>query len=321
MSGQIPAGDVRITANINSDLHLKLKIRAAEQRTTVGEIIEQWIEKDSGEMQQFMQTQVMLITPEIAAQFLAKNKLNRPLNLRRVGILVEAIKRGEWCLNGDAIRFNEHGDLIDGQHRLTAIVVSGLPIQTLVVYGLSSSAFKTIDTGSPRTAADLLSVAGEKHYSTLAAGARVCFTFEQCGNPYDTGKSNAPTHQQLMAWIDKNPSIRDVVHDVSLMRYVKLRIPPSAAVFCKFHFDKKDKTSSDAFFSSLESGIGLSDGSAVLALRNRLDFDSNSIATINTHYKCAIVFKAFKAFRFGHKVKMLRVRIDGDAPEKDLFSL
>ena len=50
-SGQIPAGDVRLTPNIRGDLHLKLKIRAAEQRTTVGELIEQWIEKDSGAIQ------------------------------------------------------------------------------------------------------------------------------------------------------------------------------------------------------------------------------------------------------------------------------
>lgn len=43
-SGQIPEGDVRLTANIRADLHLKLKIRAAQERTTVGELIEQWIE-------------------------------------------------------------------------------------------------------------------------------------------------------------------------------------------------------------------------------------------------------------------------------------
>ena len=42
---------MRLTANIRGDLHLKLKIRAAEQRTTVGELIEQWIEKDSGAIQ------------------------------------------------------------------------------------------------------------------------------------------------------------------------------------------------------------------------------------------------------------------------------
>lgn len=43
-SGQIPTGDVRLTANISSDLHLALKIRAARERTTMGELIEQWVE-------------------------------------------------------------------------------------------------------------------------------------------------------------------------------------------------------------------------------------------------------------------------------------
>lgn len=43
-SGQLPAGDVRLTANIRADLHLKLKIRAAQERTTMGELIEAWIE-------------------------------------------------------------------------------------------------------------------------------------------------------------------------------------------------------------------------------------------------------------------------------------
>ena len=43
-SGQVPDGDVRLTVNIREDLHQRLKIRAVEQRTTVGELIEEWIE-------------------------------------------------------------------------------------------------------------------------------------------------------------------------------------------------------------------------------------------------------------------------------------
>ena len=43
-SGLVPEGDVRLTANIRGDLHLKLKIRAAQERTTVGELIEQWVQ-------------------------------------------------------------------------------------------------------------------------------------------------------------------------------------------------------------------------------------------------------------------------------------
>lgn len=42
-SGLIPEGDVRLTANIAAELHTRLKIRAALERTTVGELIEEWI--------------------------------------------------------------------------------------------------------------------------------------------------------------------------------------------------------------------------------------------------------------------------------------
>ena len=44
-SGMVPEGDVRLTANIRGDLHLKLKIEAAQRRTTIGELIEELIEK------------------------------------------------------------------------------------------------------------------------------------------------------------------------------------------------------------------------------------------------------------------------------------
>ena len=45
LSGQVPADDVRLTANIKEELHLKLKIAAANRRTTVGELIEELVAK------------------------------------------------------------------------------------------------------------------------------------------------------------------------------------------------------------------------------------------------------------------------------------
>ena len=44
-SGKVPDNDVRLTANIRGDLHLKLKIAAAKRRTTIGELIEELISK------------------------------------------------------------------------------------------------------------------------------------------------------------------------------------------------------------------------------------------------------------------------------------
>jgi hypothetical protein len=42
--GPVPDGDVRLTANIREDLHMKLKIVAATRRTTIGELIEELVE-------------------------------------------------------------------------------------------------------------------------------------------------------------------------------------------------------------------------------------------------------------------------------------
>lgn len=45
VSGLVPEGDVRLTANIRQDLHLKLKLKAAHERNTIGEIIESLVER------------------------------------------------------------------------------------------------------------------------------------------------------------------------------------------------------------------------------------------------------------------------------------
>lgn len=45
VSGLVPEGDVRLTANISEEHHIKLKVAAATQRTTIGELIERLIDK------------------------------------------------------------------------------------------------------------------------------------------------------------------------------------------------------------------------------------------------------------------------------------
>lgn len=43
-SGMVPAGDVRLTVNVRDDIHQRLKIRAVQEKTTVGDMIEAWVE-------------------------------------------------------------------------------------------------------------------------------------------------------------------------------------------------------------------------------------------------------------------------------------
>ena len=64
------------------------------------------------------------------------------------------------------------GKLLDGQHRLHAVIEAGLPIQSVVVYGMDDEAFRTMDTGKARTGGDTLSVTGVGNHNHIAAAIR-----------------------------------------------------------------------------------------------------------------------------------------------------
>jgi len=112
------------------------------------------------------------ITPEKAKAMLAANTGNRKLRENHVAALARDIAAGNWQLNGDAIRFNCDGTLIDGQHRLAAVVKSSTPIQSLVVEGIDIGAKATIDTGAKRSAGDYFGFNGIKDPYGVASACR-----------------------------------------------------------------------------------------------------------------------------------------------------
>lgn len=127
------------------------------------------------------------VTPAIAAEWLMHNGSNRRLDERRVKVYENIIREGLWKVNGDAIRFDMEGNLIDGQHRLQAIVKSGQSVQTFVIRGLEKESFATIDNGKSRTAADVFYINGVKN-STIIPG--ILKTYEELKLGHRDTKSN-----------------------------------------------------------------------------------------------------------------------------------
>lgn len=80
----------------------------------------------------------MLITPEWAKDILDNhNTHNRHLSQKRVDAYVEAMLQGKWIpYTNDDITFDENGILTNGQHRLHAIVKSGISQKFHVKYGV-----------------------------------------------------------------------------------------------------------------------------------------------------------------------------------------
>lgn len=269
-----------------------------------------------------MKVEEKLIGPSEAREMLSANTHNRPLNKRSVMQLANAIKRGEWEENGDAIRFSETGVLLDGQHRLAAIAESGESVKTLVVSGLKDSAFDVIDRGKSRTVGHVLAIRGEKNYNALASVARLLFLYKETGNPFHGNPDLVPTARQIEQLIDDNPGARDAVADVMNQQFVRRYMTPRIGGFCLYAFrNSRLSNFADDFFYRIETGMARFEGDPVILLRDRLMEDRASKEKMSDRYKTALIFKAFKKFSSGDKVKFLRVRTGGENAEKDLYKI
>lgn len=94
------------------------------------------------------------VTPTMASQWLERNVGNRHLRGAASADLAAAMLRGEWQTTHQGVAFSKSGKLIDGQHRLEAIVKAKVDIELLVVTGLEEEAFSVIDVHIKRTLAD-----------------------------------------------------------------------------------------------------------------------------------------------------------------------
>lgn len=107
---------------------------------------------------------------------LSFNTKNRSICRSEVQKHAREMREGRWMLNGQTVKFTGDsllalGRLLDGQHRLMAIVMSGVAVPMLVAYGVPEESYGTIDFGRRRTAGDILCANGEKNWIVLGPAA------------------------------------------------------------------------------------------------------------------------------------------------------
>ena len=117
------------------------------------------------------------ITPETAAEWLKLNVRNRKPRPRQIEILRREMAGGAWQFTHQGIAFGEAEPesgitpLLDGQHRLHAIVASGATLNDQIIFrNLPHKAQEATDMGQARSTAENLHLFdGEKNASTLCA--------------------------------------------------------------------------------------------------------------------------------------------------------
>ena len=106
-----------------------------------------------------------LVTPDVAAKLLENKAPNRNLSSAIVKKYASAMLANEWYEAGDPVRINIYGQLMDGQHRLAAIIESGCSIELLIVEGVQPDAMMVLDSGRKRSLRDVLAIKCEERTS------------------------------------------------------------------------------------------------------------------------------------------------------------
>ena len=106
-----------------------------------------------------MYGRVEMVTPEKAEKWLSNMIHNRNISRDAIVKYTNDIKNGMWQISGQGIIFNEDGQLVDGQHRLAAIVKTGVSVPLFVIYGAPKST-SIHDMCRKRTVSNSLKMAG-----------------------------------------------------------------------------------------------------------------------------------------------------------------
>lgn len=229
--------------------------------------INQSLANATGVLHSMLQTSVELITPELAQKYLALNiDHNRSVNLRRVREYSRQMQTGQWQLAA-AISFNNQGRLIDGQHRLNAIIHSGVSCHFVVVRGYPKDAVSCFDLGQKRNVVNIASIKGLRASNCILAIAK-CMLIPRCGTSY----ANTASPHEALAVFERYQESIEFAYSGSTKNHGAVRSGPIRGAIARAHAWGENHQRLTEFLTVLNSGYPVSSDashdSAAIALRN-----------------------------------------------------
>lgn len=254
------------------------------------------------------------VHPDAARALLEINTKNRVLAQRRVEVLVRALHENRWKLINNGIGVDTNGDLVDGQHRLTAVVLADTAAEFYLTTGLAPEVRSVIDIGKARSFADTLAVQGYgRGRSNEAAAVQLLYRYENDLLQVQSSGGLPVPHDVLLKFfssLEQDVLLRASSDATSASRNVR-GFNRSALTALLYLTYLRDPFEGAAFAERLKTGEHLRSGDPELTLRNkvgRMERERNS-------WHFVIYLKAWNARRDGRKVQVLDFRSTESMPE------
>lgn len=260
-----------------------------------------------------IEAKVMSVTPEMAKDLLSpkKNSHNRRLQDRTVKLYARNIETGDWALNGEAIKIAEDGTLLDGQHRLAAVALTGKTVPMLVITGLPLQAQETMDLGRKRNANDSFMLRGERHTTALSAITRRVVLWER----NDRGFREPVSFAELSALLEKYPEIRRSAEEAVRVHSMFKFLPISALGTAHHLMSRVAADEVPWFFQRIADGAELTTGDPVLVLRNRAMSDKGAGQRITDVRGMGYIVYAWNKYRAGESITKIQHPVDAQIPD------
>jgi hypothetical protein len=255
---------------------------------------------------------VLNVDKKLALEMLTRNKMNRAMNNAKYNEYKLAMNKNEWRMNGETIKFDENGDLIDGQKRLQAFYDSNLEtIQFMIVTGLPrQSVFTTIDRGQNRTAANDFEFIGVQNSTLISTMIRNINLFSKQSYG-DRGATSRTMHRNdMISFYNINPEKMDKMASMAGSYYKKsgCLMKPGILAALYYLFCEKSETDADDFFTKFVNGTNLELDSPILQLRNKLyRSKSNPKERLTQSEAVKYFIIAWNKYRKNEKAKVLKI--------------
>jgi hypothetical protein len=262
-----------------------------------------------------VQISQVTMTPEWASQILDHNTRNRAARPLRVKRIADDIASGRWMLTPQTVSIASNGTLLDGQHRLMAVVQAGRSVEMMLATGCPSECFAAIDTGDSRTPGDILKIEGASNYNTVAAIIKTVHLYNKYPGNSWTGPLANLSKQEIAEYYRADPDgwERAAKFAISLQKSPCVQVTAigafnylySSAGFASSPSGDDEKFSQE-YLQLYCTGEMLSAGNPILAFRNwqAVYWKVAQVKKVQTQLACHI--KAYRYWRDEVQLKQFK---------------
>jgi len=256
-----------------------------------------------------LQFREVFITPSLAKELLQSNTKNRKIKIPVVKKYANEITSNRWRTNtAEVIKISKTNVILDGQHRLHAIVMADKGINMHVVNNLEDDVFDVLDTGSARTAFDVFHINGSK-YASVLPGIIQNFKLLERGMGLQSQTYNKLTSSQLLELYELNPAYWNIIAGMTMKWYAgfsKILKPAIIGGLYSIFLKVSDCSDAEKFMDELCHGKEFTNDT-IIWLRKKLIEDKISKSKLPQTVKIALIIKAWNLYRQGKQVKSLKL--------------